>query len=755
MKIFVYLNNLLKVLILSAFVLVVSAYNSHSEIIKNIRITGNERITNETLLTFLPPLLNKEVTDSDINSITKNLYETNFFKDVTIKLEEDLLLINVVENPIIQNIIYKGVKSDSLLQFLIEGVNLKDRSSFIEIYAEQDISLINNNLKKRGYFFSTVELKKEDLGDNLVNLVFDINLGNKAKIKKITFIGDKIFKDKKLRGVILSEEYKFWKFISGKKFLNEDLVNFDKQLLRNFYKNNGYYNALISSSFAKLLDNNDEFELIYNVSAGEKIFFRDLNIELPINFDENNFNKLKNILEKLKDEPYSINAIEKITEQIDIIALDEAYETIGIDIVENFDSNYLDLTFIIKETEKSFVKRINIFGNNITRENVIRNQLEIDEGDFYNDILLNKSINNIKSLNYFKKVESEIITDDTNNDKIVNISLEEKPTGEIGAVAGAGTSGGTIGFFIKENNFLGKGLKISSDFTLNSESVKGSFFVNNPNFNDTDKSVYAGIEATETDRLKDFGYKSNRTGLSYGTDFEFFDDLNLGIGNKNYYQKIETDSSASALLQKQEGDYWDSYVNLDFTYDKRNQKFKTTDGFRNFYSIELPVISETNTLSNTYDYRFFTQLYDNNVTSFSFFAKASNSISGDDIKLTERNFLPSSKLRGFESGKIGPIDGNDFVGGNYASSININSTLPQILEENQNIDFSIFLDAGNVWGVDYDSSINDSSKIRSAAGIGVDWLTPIGPLNFSLSQPISKADTDKTESFRFNIGTSF
>ena len=755
MKIFVYLNNLLKVLILSAFVLVVFVYNSHSEIIKNIRITGNERITNETLLTFLPPLLNKEVTDSDINSITKNLYETNFFKDVTVKLEKDLLLINVVENPIIQSIVYKGVKSDSLLQFLIEGVNLKDRSSFIEIYAEQDISIINNNLKKRGYFFSTVELKKENLGNNLVNLIFNIELGKKAKIKKITFIGEKIFKDNKLRSVILSEEYKFWKFISGKKFLNEDLVNFDKQLLRNFYKNNGYYNALISSSFAKLLDNNDEFELIYNVIAGEKIFFRDLNIELPINFDENNFNKLKKILEKLKDEPYSVNAIEKITEQIDIIALDEAYETIGIDIVENFDSNYLDLTFIIKETEKSFVKRINIFGNNITRENVIRNQLEIDEGDFYNDILLNKSINNIKSLNYFKKVESEIITDDTNNDKIVNISLEEKPTGEIGAVAGAGTSGGTIGFFIKENNFLGKGLKISSDFTLNSESVKGSFFLNNPNFNDTDKSVYAGIEATETDRLKDFGYKSNRTGLSYGTDFEFFDDLNLGIGNKNYYQKIETDSSASALLQKQEGDYWDSYVNLDFTYDKRNQKFKTTDGFRNFYSIELPVISETNTLSNTYDYRFFTQLYDNNVTSFSFFAKASNSISGDDIKLTERNFLPSSKLRGFESGKIGPIDGNDFVGGNYASSININSTLPQILEENQNIDFSIFLDAGNVWGVDYDSSINDSSKIRSAAGIGVDWLTPIGPLNFSLSQPISKADTDKTESFRFNIGTSF
>ena len=754
MKNLVYLNNFLKVLFLSLVVLLLFIHNLHSEIIKNIKISGNERITNETLLTFLPPLLDKEITDSEINSITKNLYETNFFKDVTIELKDDLLLINVVENPIIQNIVYNGIKSDSLLDYLTDGVNLKDRSSFVEIFAEQDIAIINDNLKRRGYFFATVVLKKENLGDNLVNLIFEIDLGKKAKIKKITFIGNKIYKDKKLRSIILSEEYKFWKFISGKKFLNEDLVNFDKQLLLNFYKNNGYYNALISSSFAKLLID-DEFELIFNVNAGDKIFFRNLNVELPINFDQNNFDKLNTTLERLKNEPYSINAIEKITQEIDKIALDEAYETIGIDVIENFDSNYLDLTFVIEETEKTFVKRINVFGNNVTRENVIRNQLEIDEGDFYNEILLNKSINNIKSLNFFKNVDSQIITDDTTNDKIVNISVEEKPTGEIGASAGVGTSGGSFGFFVRENNFLGKGLNLKSDLTLSTESIKGSLSVNNPNFNDTDKSVYASLESTEIDRLSDFGYKTNRTGFSYGTDFEFFDNLNFGIGNKNYYQNIETDSTASALQQKQEGDYWDSFINLDFTYDKRNQKFKTTDGFRNFYSIELPIISQTNTLSNIYDYRFFTELYENNITSFSFFAKTSNSISGDDIKLTERNYLPSSKLRGFQSGKIGPKDGNDFVGGNYVSSININSTLPLFFEENQNIDFSIFLDAGNVWGIDYDSSIDESNKIRSAAGLGVDWFTPIGPLNFSLSQPISKADTDKTESFRFNLGTSF
>ena len=526
MKNLVYLNNFLKVLFLSLVVLLLFIHNLHSEIIKNIKISGNERITNETLLTFLPPLLDKEITDSEINSITKNLYETNFFKDVTIELKDDLLLINVVENPIIQNIVYNGIKSDSLLDFLTDGVNLKDRSSFVEIFAEQDIAIINDNLKRRGYFFATVVLKKENLGDNLVNLIFEIDLGKKAKIKKITFIGNKIYKDKKLRSIILSEEYKFWKFISGKKFLNEDLVNFDKQLLLNFYKNNGYYNALISSSFAKLLID-DEFELIFNVNAGDKIFFRNLNVELPINFDQNNFDKLNTTLERLKNEPYSINAIEKITQEIDKIALDEAYETIGIDVIENFDSNYLDLTFVIEETEKTFVKRINVFGNNVTRENVIRNQLEIDEGDFYNEILLNKSINNIKSLNFFKNVDSQIITDDTTNDKIVNISVEEKPTGEIGASAGVGTSGESFGFFVKENNFLGKGLNLSSDVTLSTESIKGSLSVKNPNFNDTDKSVYASLETTEIDRLTDFGYKTNRTGFSYGTDFEFLDDFFL------------------------------------------------------------------------------------------------------------------------------------------------------------------------------------------------------------------------------------
>jgi outer membrane protein insertion porin family len=442
-------------------------------------------------------------------------------------------------------------------------------------------------------------------------------------------------------------------------------------------------------------------------------------------------------------------------EEIDLLALYEHYEAIDVNIEENLLGNKLNIRFFINETDKLFVKRVNILGNNITRENVIRNQLEIDEGDFYNEILFNKSINNIKSLNFFKSVKGNVITDNDVGDKILEISVEEKPTGEIGASAGVGTSGETFGVSVKENNYLGKGLGLKTDLNLSSDSIKGLFSVNNPNFRDSDKSVYATVEATEIDKLKTFGYKTNRTGFSYGTKFEFFDDFDFGIGNKNYYEKIEVQSNASALQKKQEGDYWDSFLNFDFIYDKRNQKFKASNGFRSLYSMELPVISDTNTLSNTYDYKFFTQLFDKNITALSFYMKASNSISNDNIKLTERNFLPSSKLRGFKSGSIGPKDGKDFIGGNYVSAVNVSTNLPQILEENQNIDFLMFLDAGNVWGVDYDSSIPDNNKIRSSVGIGVDWFTPIGPLNFSLAQPITKSDTDSTETFRFNLGTTF
>ena len=351
-------------------------------------------------------------------------------------------------------------------------------------------------------------------------------------------------------------------------------------------------------------------------------------------------------------------------------------------------------------------------------------------------------------------MESKIIDNDDKS-KNIDITIEEKATGEIMAGAGVGTDGNTLSFAVKENNYLGRGIKLVSELTVSEETLKGQFKVYNPNFKNSDKSVNLNIQALETDKLTESGYKTNKTGFSFGTDFEFQDDLYLGLGQESYYEKIETNSSASTRQKSQEGNYWDTFLNLNLNYDKRNQKYRPTDGFRSSYSLNLPVISDNNSLTNTYVYTVYQELYQDNVTKFSFFAKSANSLTNDNIKLSERIYLPGNRLRGFVRGGVGPKDGNDFIGGNYASSINIQTSVPQILPNIQNMDVSMFFDAGNVWGVDYDSGLNDTNKIRSSIGVGIDWFTLVGPLSLSFSHPISSVDTDKTESFKFNLGTTF
>jgi outer membrane protein insertion porin family len=740
-------------IIIILFVLNISSF-ALSEIVKKIEISGNKRISNETIKMFSETQINDDINNLKINDILKKIYETNFFKDVKINLENNILKIKVEENPIIENIIFTGVKAEKIREAISKNLILKKRSSFNKSLLKKDKDNISDTLKELGYYFSEIEILSEFTPDDRVILTYQISLGEKSKIQKISFIGNKIFKDKKLRRIIISEEHKFWKFLSGKKFLNESTLNFDKRLLKNFYLNKGYYNVSINSSFAKLIDRN-QFELIFNIDANEQFFFNEIKLNIPTDFDKENFNQLNYLFKRLKGKPYSVKSINNILDEIDIITTFEEYHSIKASVNEEIDSNNINLEFIIEETEKYFVEKINIYGNNVTAENVIRNQLLIDEGDPYNEILTTKSINNLKSLNFFKSVESNISEGKSTNNKEINIFLVEKPTGEISAGAGVGTSGGTIAFGVKENNYLGKGVQVEANGILTEESIKGLISVTNPNYKNTDKSLSFTVEATEIDRLVNFGYKNNKVGFSIGTDFEYLDDFNFGIATSSYYEKIETDSTASARQKKQEGNYWDTFLRLNFDYDKRNQKFQTSDGFLSRYYLDLPIISESNTLTNTYDYNFYTELYDQNISSASFLFKSANSISNDDIKLSERIFLPSKRLRGFEKGKIGPMDGKDYIGGNFASAINLTSSLPQIMENSQNVDFALFLDIANVWGVDYDSSLNMNNNIRSSFGLGIDWFTLIGPLNFSLAVPITKDNNDKTETFRFNIGTTF
>ena len=723
-----------------------------AEIITEITIEGNQRISTETIIMFAGVSANDQVTETDLNKILKKLYNTNFFDLVTVKISDKILFIKVKENPIIQSINFEGIKSSKILENLKKNVFLKSRSSFNEVLLEKDKKKIKNLLKNLGYYFSEIDILIEELKDNKINLTYNIDLGEKAKIRKISFIGDKIFKDKKLKGVILSEEYKPWKFLSGKKYLNEEMISYDERLLKNFYLNKGFYNVVINSSFAKVTEKNS-FELIYNINANSKLFFGNLTIDIPNDFSKTNYEEVENFFDKLKNEEYSVNRIEDIVEKIETITINEQYESIKASVNEQIVDNKININFKIEEIEKFFIERINILGNNITRESVIRNQIEIDEGDPFNEILYTKSLNNIKSLNFFEKVNGEILDGNEFNTKIINILITEKATGEIFAGVGTGTDGSNLSFGVKENNYLGRGVMIDSNLNISNERVKGKFVVSNPNYRNSDKILDLALEATSIDRSDTSGYKSNVTGFSIGTKFEYLDDLRFGLSTRNNIEKIDVDASASAKQKKQDGNYFDSFIGLDFFYDKRNQKYQTTSGFFSGYNLSLPIISDTNTLINNYNFKIFKELYENNVSTLSFLFKSANSLTGDDVKLSERLYLPGRKIRGFESGKIGPKDGSDYIGGNFVSSINATTTIP-FLENIQSVDVVMFADAANIWGVDYDSSL-DKNGIRSSFGIGLDWLTPVGPLTFSLAQPITKESTDIEETFRFNIGTSF
>ena len=748
------LKCLIKLLLINFIIFNFFISISKADILKEIEISGNERITNETIRMFVNVSLEQYLKKDDVNEILKNLYNTNFFKDIKISFENQVLSIYVIENPIIEKIVIKGIKAKRIKKIISENLTLKSRSSFNKSLLENDRNNIQNKLKELGYYFSKIDLLQEDLGNNKVSLTYIIELGKKSKIKKISFVGNKIFKDRKLRSVIISEEHKFWKFLSGKKYLNENTINFDKSLLKNFYLSKGYYDVSINSSFGKLINEN-QFELIFNIDAKNKFYFNDINLLLPIDFKDENFKDLKKLFTKIKGQPYSVNIVKNILDEIDIVTTDKEYHSITSTVDEELDGNKINLNFEIKETEKIFVEKINIFGNNVTRENVIRNQLIIDEGDPFNEILHAKSINKLKALNFFKKVNDEIKNGQSSNTKIINITVEEKPTGEISAGAGVGTSGGTVAFGVKENNYLGKGLSVEANAIIDEESIKGKFSVTNPNFQDSDKAVFFSLEAVEVDRIAGFGYKNDKVGFSIGTEFEYLNDLDFSISTSSFYEKIETDSTASAMQKKQEGNYWDTFLKFGFDFDKRNQIFQTSDGFRSRYNLDIPVISDNNTLTNSFDYKIYKELFDQNISSAAFMFRAANSITNEDIKLSERLFIPSRNLRGFERGKIGPKDGEDYIGGNYVSAINITTTVPQIFENAENVDFAFFLDAANVWGVDYDSSLETNSNIKSSIGVGLDWFTLVGPLNFSLAIPISKDTSDKTETFRFNLGTTF
>ncbi len=724
-----------------------------AEIASKLSIKGNERVSTETIKIYGDIEIGKNYSESDLDTILKKLYDTEFFESVDVNIANQILTVQVKEYAIINQLIIVGEKSNKYKDQLKKIIKLKQKSSFIRSYLANDVKTIKNLYSSLGYNFAEVNTKIKKIDDNKYDLLIQIDRGEKTKISSIKFTGNKKIRTNRLRDVIASEESKFWKIITRNTNFSENLINLDIRLLRNYYRSLGFYDVKVLSNYAKINEEKN-VNLIYSIDEGNRYRINKVSLNVDTVFDKNLFFPLEKEFSKLTGEYYSPFKVKKLLEKLDELIDNNSLQFVEHNVLETIDQNNINITLNLVEGEKITIERINIIGNNITNEDVIRGELIVDEGDPFTKLGLEKSIAEIKQRNIFKDVNYKVINGSEKNLKIIDIEVEEKPTGEISAGAGIGTNGGSFAFNIKESNWLGKGQSLTFEVEVDAESIGGALIFSDPNYNFLGNSINYSITNENNDK-PDQGYENSITSLGIGTSFEQYQDFRVNLGLSASYDDLRTENSASSALKKQSGTHSEIAGNYDFSFDKRNRAFKPTDGSILTIGQSVPFYADKSFISNFLSLNSYKTLNEDVIGSAKFLLNTVHGLGSDDVRLSKRKSLSTRRMRGFEKGKIGPVDGSDHIGGNYVSSLNFEANLPNLLPDDTRTDIILFLDFGNVWGVDYDSTIDDSNKIRSSAGAMANWMSPIGPMNFTLSQNLTKSSTDVTESFNFNLGTTF
>ena len=723
-----------------------------AEQITNIIIEGNKRVSKETIKIYGKIDLKKDYKERDLDLVLKNLYSTDFFEDVKVFIDKGVLKINVKEYPFINQLIIVGEPKKSFLDQIKKVMKIKEKRPFIKSYLASDVDKIKGLYSSIGFNSSKVDAKLKKIDSESFDLLIEIQRGERTKISSITFIGNKNIRGSRLKDIIASEEDKFWKIISRNTNFNDNIVQMDMRLLTNYYKSLGFYDVKINSSLARINETGN-VELTYSIEEGNRYTIKKISTNVDKVFNKDLFFPLNKSFKKYVGDYYSPFKVKKLLDTLDELIDKNNLQFVEHNVQEIVEGDTINIIFNVFEGEKNIVERINITGNTVTNEDVVRGELLLDEGDPFTKINLEKSISEIKARNIFKTVNYKVLDGSQNNLKVINIEVDEKPTGEISAGAGIGTSGGTFMINVKENNWLGQGKTVAFELDVDAESIGGEISVTDPNYNFFGNSLNYSIASIRNDK-PDQGYENSIISAGIGTRFEQYRDIFASLGVYASFDDLSTTENASDSLKKQSGSFHEILANYGFTYDKRNRAFSPTSGSITRFGQSLPVYADKSAISNTFSSSLYKTFTEDLIGSGKIYVSTVHGLNSD-VALSKRTNLSSRRLRGFERNKVGPVDGSDHVGGNYAASINFDANLPNFLPEDTNTDVSLFLDFGNVWGVDYDTSLDESNKIRSSTGIAANWMSPIGPLSFVISQNLSKADSDVTESFNFNLGTTF
>jgi outer membrane protein insertion porin family len=731
------------------------------ETVRRVVVQGNQRIEPSTVESYVTLRPGEPYDPAKVDQSIKNLFATGLFEDVQIEQDGDTVVVRVKENPIINRIAFEGNRRISE-ETLTSEVQLRPRVVYTKAGVQNAVNRILELYRRNGRYAAKVEPKIIELDQNRVDLVFEINEGPRTGVAGINFIGNKKFSDSTLRGVVQTRETAWFRLLTSDDTYDPDRMNYDQELLRRFYTSRGYADFQVVSAVAELTPDGKDFFITFTVEEGPQYKFGPVKLESKIK--DLGTARLQPLVQTKAGQIFNSNQIEETVQKITEEVGKEGYAFAQIDPVQtkHDDTKTIDVTYQINEGPRVYVERIDIHGNVRTLDRVIRREFRLAEGDAFNTALLRRSQQNLRNLGYFETVDVKTLQGSAPDKVIIDVNVTEKSTGELSFGAGFSTADGVLGDIrLRERNLLGRGQDVSANVTLAQRRQYADVSFTEPYFLGRNLSAGFDIFWTQTDLQSESSFNEQNKGFTLRAGYPLTENLRHLV---RYTLRDDTisnvDNSASVFIQDEEGSRLTSAVGQTFSYDRRDTRFLPSSGYYIKLDKDLAGLGGDNRyLRHEARIDYYYPFTPNVVLNLSVGGGFIFGYGGEKVHIANRFFIGGATLRGFAYGGIGPRDkdSDDALGGNeyYVGSAEVR--FPLGLPSELKIFGRTFVDAGTLTGIDVHGPTleNDNGKIRVGAGVGVSWLSPLGPLAIDLAEPVVKEDGDKTELFRLSFGTRF
>ncbi len=738
-------------------------------VVRRIVIQGNERIEGSTIAAYLPINVGDTVDSARIDLALKTLYRTDLFSDVRIALQDGELVVRVTENPIINQVIFEG-NSALNNEKLRDEINLHPRSIFTRAHVLADVQKIVELYRRSGRIAATVSPKIVELPQRRVDLVFEINEGPKTGIERVNFLGNKAFSDAALRDVVVTKESHWYKFFQSNDNYDPDRIEYDREQLRKYYTNRGYYDFRVTSSVAELEPNQKNFVVTYTIDEGEKYKFGKLRVETDLK--RLNANILTALLPIREGQLYQSERIEGAIDQLTFAAGAAGFAFVDIRprITPNKDKHTIDVTFEVKEGPRVYVQRIDIVGNTRTLDYVIRREMRLAEGDAYNRVLVDRSKTEVKRLGFFKTVDIDQTPGDAPDRTNLRVKVTEQPTGELSLGAGySSVDRLLLDIGISERNFRGRGQDLRARASVGYLRQQIDLSFTEPRFLGRDLLAGADLYSYRYNFSSQAGFDSSSTGGGFRLGFPLSTNAYLLTRYQLHADAVTVDSGScdagliSRSICDQRGSYLTSLLGYTVNLDLRNDPQRPTRGFNLTFAQDFAGaggdVRYLRTEVNGGWYHGFAPAW---VLQILGQAGYVGGWGGDTVRINDRFFKGGNTFRGFQVAGIGPRDTayTEALGGKLYAIGTVELSFPNLLPEQYGIRTALFTDVGTLGLVDRNvkqssSTIKDNLGLRASAGLSVFWTSPLGPIRLDFSQVLAKEAYDKTETFRFSTATQF